>query len=54
MQAFSKLPDTPDEIDAMLNEERSRAECFTGLSENVRVHVNKLKVVFGFIFIGLT
>ncbi len=36
MQAFSELPDTPDEIDAMLNEERSRAECFTGLSENVR------------------
>ncbi|CAL1606066.1 unnamed protein product [Knipowitschia caucasica] len=33
--AFSKLPDTLDEIDAMLNEERSRAECFTGLSENV-------------------
>uniref|UniRef100_A0A8C4GZU3 Structural maintenance of chromosomes protein 5 n=1 Tax=Dicentrarchus labrax TaxID=13489 RepID=A0A8C4GZU3_DICLA len=37
MQAFSNLPDTLDEIDAMLNEERSRAECFTGLSENVRV-----------------
>ncbi|XP_040009669.1 structural maintenance of chromosomes protein 5 [Xiphias gladius] len=33
--AFSKLPDTLDEIDAMLNEERSRAECFTGLSESV-------------------
>ncbi|KAM4611009.1 structural maintenance of chromosomes protein 5 [Polymixia lowei] len=33
--ALSKLPDTLDEIDAMLNEERSRAECFTGLSENV-------------------
>lgn len=36
MQAFSKLPDTLDEIDAMLNEEQSRAECFTGLSESVR------------------
>uniref|UniRef100_A0A8C6Q076 Structural maintenance of chromosomes protein 5 n=1 Tax=Nothobranchius furzeri TaxID=105023 RepID=A0A8C6Q076_NOTFU len=34
-QAFSKLPDTLDEVDSMLNEERSRAECFTGLSENV-------------------
>uniref|UniRef100_A0A673Y3R5 Structural maintenance of chromosomes protein 5 n=1 Tax=Salmo trutta TaxID=8032 RepID=A0A673Y3R5_SALTR len=33
--AFSQLPDTMDEIDAMLNEERSRADCFTGLSENV-------------------
>lgn len=36
LQAFSKLPDTLDEVDAMLNEERSRAECFTGLSESVR------------------
>uniref|UniRef100_A0A673GI66 Structural maintenance of chromosomes protein 5 n=1 Tax=Sinocyclocheilus rhinocerous TaxID=307959 RepID=A0A673GI66_9TELE len=26
------LPDTLDEIDAMLNEEKTRAECFTGLS----------------------
>uniref|UniRef100_A0A8C5HIU7 Structural maintenance of chromosomes protein 5 n=1 Tax=Gouania willdenowi TaxID=441366 RepID=A0A8C5HIU7_GOUWI len=34
--AFTKLPDTPDEIDAMLNEERSKADCFTGLNENVR------------------
>lgn len=42
MQAFSKLPDTLDEIDAMLNEERSRAECFTGLSENVRAQENEL------------
>uniref|UniRef100_A0A1A8QLH6 Structural maintenance of chromosomes protein 5 n=1 Tax=Nothobranchius rachovii TaxID=451742 RepID=A0A1A8QLH6_9TELE len=33
--AFSNLPDTLDEVDSMLNEERSRAECFTGLSENV-------------------
>uniref|UniRef100_A0A8C3G3P1 Structural maintenance of chromosomes protein 5 n=1 Tax=Cyclopterus lumpus TaxID=8103 RepID=A0A8C3G3P1_CYCLU len=40
-QAFSKLPDTLDEIDAMLNEERSRAECFTGLSENVVDEYNR-------------
>uniref|UniRef100_A0A671YR27 Structural maintenance of chromosomes protein 5 n=1 Tax=Sparus aurata TaxID=8175 RepID=A0A671YR27_SPAAU len=39
--AFSKLPDTLDEIDAMLNEERSRAECFTGLSENVVEEYNR-------------
>lgn len=36
LQAFSELPDTLDEIDAMLNDERARAECFTGLSEAVR------------------
>lgn len=35
-QAFSLLPETLDEIDAMLNEERTRAECFTGLSDAVR------------------
>uniref|UniRef100_A0A669DXV2 Structural maintenance of chromosomes protein 5 n=1 Tax=Oreochromis niloticus TaxID=8128 RepID=A0A669DXV2_ORENI len=40
-QAFSKLPDTLDEVDAMLNEERSRAECFTGLSENVVDEYNR-------------
>uniref|UniRef100_A0A4W5R2M1 Structural maintenance of chromosomes protein 5 n=1 Tax=Hucho hucho TaxID=62062 RepID=A0A4W5R2M1_9TELE len=39
--AFSQLPDTMDEIDAMLNEERSRAECFTGLSENVVDEYNR-------------
>ncbi|KAG7521030.1 structural maintenance of chromosomes protein 5 [Solea senegalensis] len=39
-KAFSKLPNTLDEIDALLNEERSRAECFTGLSENVRAHMS--------------
>ncbi|XP_037314140.2 structural maintenance of chromosomes protein 5-like [Pungitius pungitius] len=39
--AFRKLPDTLDEIDAMLNEERSRAKCFTGLSENVVDEYNK-------------
>ncbi|XP_061843250.1 structural maintenance of chromosomes protein 5 [Nerophis lumbriciformis] len=38
--AFSKLPDMLDELDAMLNEERSRAECFTGLSKTV-VHEYK-------------
>ncbi|XP_041656098.1 structural maintenance of chromosomes protein 5 isoform X2 [Cheilinus undulatus] len=39
--AFTELPDTLDEIDAMLNEERSRAECFTGLSENVVDEYNR-------------
>uniref|UniRef100_A0A672LKA1 Structural maintenance of chromosomes protein 5 n=1 Tax=Sinocyclocheilus grahami TaxID=75366 RepID=A0A672LKA1_SINGR len=33
--AFSQLPDTLDEVDAMLNEEKTRAECFTGLSDVV-------------------
>ncbi|KAJ8347148.1 hypothetical protein SKAU_G00285490 [Synaphobranchus kaupii] len=33
--AFSQLPGTLDEIDAHLNEERSRAECFTGVSAAV-------------------
>uniref|UniRef100_A0A672LPZ8 Structural maintenance of chromosomes protein 5 n=1 Tax=Sinocyclocheilus grahami TaxID=75366 RepID=A0A672LPZ8_SINGR len=35
-RAFSQLPDTLDEVDAMLNEEKTRAECFTGLSDAVR------------------
>ncbi|XP_059189249.1 structural maintenance of chromosomes protein 5 [Centropristis striata] len=39
--AFGQLPDTLDEIDARLNEERSRAECFTGLSENVVDEYNR-------------
>ncbi|XP_041860564.1 structural maintenance of chromosomes protein 5 [Melanotaenia boesemani] len=39
--AFSKLPDSLEEVDAMLNEERSRAECFTGLSENVVEEYNR-------------
>ncbi|KAA8591130.1 hypothetical protein FQN60_002073 [Etheostoma spectabile] len=39
--AFSKLPDTLDEIDTMLNEERARAECFTGLNERVVEEYNK-------------
>ncbi|MGH0145597.1 UNVERIFIED_CONTAM: hypothetical protein FKN15_045495 [Acipenser sinensis] len=32
---FRKLPDTLDEIDALLHEERSRASCFTGLNASV-------------------
>ncbi|XP_055065038.2 structural maintenance of chromosomes protein 5 [Misgurnus anguillicaudatus] len=39
--AFGQLPDTLDEIDAMLNEERTRAECFTGLNENVVDEYNR-------------
>nr|XP_023682241.1 structural maintenance of chromosomes protein 5 isoform X1 [Paramormyrops kingsleyae] len=34
-RAFSQLPNTLDEIDALLNEERSRADCITGLSATV-------------------
>uniref|UniRef100_A0A7N8X307 Structural maintenance of chromosomes protein 5 n=1 Tax=Mastacembelus armatus TaxID=205130 RepID=A0A7N8X307_9TELE len=41
LKAFSKLPDTLDEIEAMLNEERSRAECFTSLSETVVDEYNR-------------
>ncbi|KAM9330698.1 structural maintenance of chromosomes protein 5 [Gastrophryne carolinensis] len=33
--AFQSLPNTLDEIDAALNEERSRASCFTGLNASV-------------------
>ncbi|KAM4810434.1 structural maintenance of chromosomes protein 5 [Rhinophrynus dorsalis] len=33
--AFQSLPNTLDDIDAMLNEERSRASCFTGLNASV-------------------
>lgn len=39
--AFSQLPDTLDEIDSMLNEEKARAECFTGLSDNVVEEYNR-------------
>uniref|UniRef100_A0A672JAY2 Structural maintenance of chromosomes protein 5 n=1 Tax=Salarias fasciatus TaxID=181472 RepID=A0A672JAY2_SALFA len=39
--AFTKLPDTLAEIDAMLNEEHSRAEFFTGLSEQVVEDYNR-------------
>uniref|UniRef100_A0A673GJM7 Structural maintenance of chromosomes protein 5 n=1 Tax=Sinocyclocheilus rhinocerous TaxID=307959 RepID=A0A673GJM7_9TELE len=40
-QDFSQLPDTLDEIDAMLNEEKTRAECFTGLSVAVVEEYNR-------------
>uniref|UniRef100_A0A8C5JVM2 Structural maintenance of chromosomes protein 5 n=1 Tax=Jaculus jaculus TaxID=51337 RepID=A0A8C5JVM2_JACJA len=33
--AFQDLPNTLDEIDALLTEERSRASCFTGLNPSV-------------------
>ncbi|XP_067289832.1 structural maintenance of chromosomes protein 5 isoform X2 [Pseudorasbora parva] len=39
--AFSQLPDTLDDIDAMLNEEKTRAECFTGLSDAVVEEYNR-------------
>uniref|UniRef100_A0A672S6Y5 Structural maintenance of chromosomes protein 5 n=1 Tax=Sinocyclocheilus grahami TaxID=75366 RepID=A0A672S6Y5_SINGR len=39
--AFSQFPDTLDEIDAMLNEEKTRAECFTGLSDTVVEEYNR-------------
>ncbi|XP_060093430.1 structural maintenance of chromosomes protein 5 [Heteronotia binoei] len=39
--AFQALPRTLDEIDALLNEERSRASCFTGLSASVVDDCNK-------------
>ncbi|KAM4708555.1 structural maintenance of chromosomes protein 5 [Discoglossus pictus] len=35
IDAFQSLPNTLDEIDAVLNEERSRASCFTGLNASV-------------------
>uniref|UniRef100_A0A671KPG4 Structural maintenance of chromosomes protein 5 n=1 Tax=Sinocyclocheilus anshuiensis TaxID=1608454 RepID=A0A671KPG4_9TELE len=41
ISAFSQLPDTLDEIDAMLNEEKTRAECFTGLSDAVVEEYNR-------------
>lgn len=34
-QAFQTLPNSLDEIDALLNEEESRASCFTGVSVSV-------------------
>ncbi|XP_062985405.1 structural maintenance of chromosomes protein 5 isoform X2 [Elgaria multicarinata webbii] len=40
-QAFRALPNTLDEIDALLNEEKSRASCFTGLSASVVEECNK-------------
>uniref|UniRef100_A0A452R2R2 Structural maintenance of chromosomes protein 5 n=1 Tax=Ursus americanus TaxID=9643 RepID=A0A452R2R2_URSAM len=35
VKAFQDLPNTLDEIDALLTEERSRASCFTGLNPTV-------------------
>ncbi|NXE96634.1 SMC5 protein, partial [Menura novaehollandiae] len=39
--AFQTLPDTLEEIDALLNEEKTRASCFTGLSASVVEEYNK-------------
>ncbi|KAI1239722.1 hypothetical protein IHE44_0011150 [Lamprotornis superbus] len=39
--AFQTLPNTLEEIDAFLNEERTRASCFTGLSASVVEEYNK-------------
>ncbi|NXM66247.1 SMC5 protein, partial [Serilophus lunatus] len=39
--AFQALPNTVEEIDAFLNEERTRASCFTGLSSSVVEDYNK-------------
>ncbi|XP_054843000.1 structural maintenance of chromosomes protein 5 isoform X2 [Eublepharis macularius] len=41
VEAFQALPSTLDEIDALLNEEKSRASCFTGLSASVVEECNK-------------
>ncbi|XP_073399825.1 structural maintenance of chromosomes protein 5 isoform X2 [Dendrobates tinctorius] len=40
--AFQALPNTLEEIDAVLNEERSRASCFTSLSSSVVEEYSKL------------
>ncbi|XP_068032524.1 structural maintenance of chromosomes protein 5 [Anomalospiza imberbis] len=39
--AFQTLPNTLEEIDAFLNEEKTRASCFTGLSASVVEEYNK-------------
>ncbi|NXP56133.1 SMC5 protein, partial [Heliornis fulica] len=39
--AFQALPNTLEEIDAFLNEEKTRASCFTGLSASVVEEYNK-------------
>ncbi|XP_064358748.1 structural maintenance of chromosomes protein 5 isoform X3 [Dromaius novaehollandiae] len=39
--AFQALPNTLEEIDAFLNEEKSRASCFTGLNASVVEEYNK-------------
>uniref|UniRef100_A0A2D4GUZ2 Structural maintenance of chromosomes protein 5 n=3 Tax=Micrurus corallinus TaxID=54390 RepID=A0A2D4GUZ2_MICCO len=40
-KAFLDLPKTVDEIDALLNEEKTRASCFTGLNASVVEEYNK-------------
>ncbi|XP_021517886.1 structural maintenance of chromosomes protein 5 isoform X2 [Meriones unguiculatus] len=42
--AFQDLPNTLDEIDALLTEERSRASCFTGLNPTVVEEYTKREV----------
>ncbi|XP_035414443.1 structural maintenance of chromosomes protein 5 isoform X2 [Cygnus atratus] len=39
--AFQALPNTLEEIDALLNEEKSRASCFTGLNASIVEEYNK-------------
>ncbi|XP_026864157.1 structural maintenance of chromosomes protein 5 [Electrophorus electricus] len=39
--AFSELPNTLEDIDAMLSEEKARADCITGLSETVVEEYNR-------------
>ncbi|XP_041278107.1 structural maintenance of chromosomes protein 5 isoform X2 [Onychostruthus taczanowskii] len=39
--AFQTLPNTLEEIDAFLNEEKTRASCFTGISASVVEEYNK-------------
>ncbi|XP_041314376.1 structural maintenance of chromosomes protein 5 isoform X3 [Pyrgilauda ruficollis] len=44
--AFQTLPNTLEEIDAFLNEEKTRASCFTGISASVKEKwLNLLKVM---------
>lgn len=50
MQAFKNLPETLDEINARLDEERARSECFSGLSENVSAHLNQLVDSFLYLY----
>ncbi|XP_008840973.1 structural maintenance of chromosomes protein 5 isoform X2 [Nannospalax galili] len=42
--AFQDLPNTLDEIDALLTEERSRASCFTGLNASVVQEYTKREI----------
>uniref|UniRef100_A0A8C5U9H7 Structural maintenance of chromosomes protein 5 n=1 Tax=Malurus cyaneus samueli TaxID=2593467 RepID=A0A8C5U9H7_9PASS len=41
LYAFQTLPNTLEEIDAFLNEEKTRASCFTGLNASVVEEYNK-------------